>query len=337
MACQCRQTALAMTPTDILRKLDPTHYVCSNLHAEEMVWVEKNCYVDVYIELIHALGLEPRAALPFVLALNFDVDQWTFFKPPHHDLDILYGIDVQELNVWRSLFDHALGHLDHGNLVSTEADAFWLPDTSGTDYRRNHVKTTIILTRVDPVARTADYFHNASLHRLSGDDFAQLFRLDAPYDPGFMPLYAEVVRLDRLQTTGTAELAKRSVELLRHHSHAIPRTNPVRRFETRVLADLEQMPGRGLDHFHAWSFATTRQLGAAFELASIYCGWLTEQDILPLGSSAAQFMVLSNSSKTLQMKIARAIATGKIPDLKPVFATIADAWNDGMSGLLNAL
>ena len=70
------------------------------------VWVEKNCYVDVWIEVLHALGLEPLRVLPFVLAIDFEGDQLTFFKPPHEDLVELYGVDVQELNVWRPLVEH---------------------------------------------------------------------------------------------------------------------------------------------------------------------------------------------------------------------------------------
>ncbi|HWH85062.1 MAG TPA: DUF1839 family protein, partial [Burkholderiaceae bacterium] len=73
------------------------------LHGEGSIWVEKNCYVDVWIELLHALRLEPHACLPFVFAIDFEGDQWTFFKPPQAELRTLYGIDVQELTVWRPL------------------------------------------------------------------------------------------------------------------------------------------------------------------------------------------------------------------------------------------
>jgi hypothetical protein len=92
--------------------------------------------------------------LPFVAAIDFEGDQWTFFKPPHGELRDLYGIDVQELNVWRPLLEHALEHLAAGKLISTEADAFWLPDTSGTDYRRQHTKSTIVLNDLDLANRT---------------------------------------------------------------------------------------------------------------------------------------------------------------------------------------
>jgi hypothetical protein len=40
------------------------------LHAGDRVWVEKNCYVDIWIEPVHAPGCEPPAMLPFVNAID---------------------------------------------------------------------------------------------------------------------------------------------------------------------------------------------------------------------------------------------------------------------------
>ena len=113
--------------------LDAATYTRHSLHAEDRVWVEKNCYVDVWIEAIHAVGCEPLAILPFCAAIDFEGDQWTFFKPPHDELRELYGLDTQELNCWRPLLAHAEEHLAAGKLISTEADARWLPDTAGTE------------------------------------------------------------------------------------------------------------------------------------------------------------------------------------------------------------
>ena len=102
-----------------------TDFARHALHGEACVWVEKNCYADVWIELLHTLKLEPLALMPFTLAADFEGDHWTFFKPPLPDLQKLYGIDVQELNVWRPLIEHAAEHLAAGKFISTEADAFW--------------------------------------------------------------------------------------------------------------------------------------------------------------------------------------------------------------------
>lgn len=159
-----------------IQGLDPSSHVRSPLHADDRIWPEKNCYIDIWIEVLNALRLEARGILPFVLALDFEGDQWTFFKPPHGELYELYGLDVQELTVWKPLLEHVVEHLPAGRVVSTEADSFWLPDTAGTDYRRNHVKTSIAINAIDVEAQTLDYFHSAGYHRLAGEDFRALFK-----------------------------------------------------------------------------------------------------------------------------------------------------------------
>ena len=55
------------------------------------------------IELLHARGDEPLAALGFTLRMDFEGDQWTFFKPPPEDLEQLFGIDVHEMQPYRPL------------------------------------------------------------------------------------------------------------------------------------------------------------------------------------------------------------------------------------------
>jgi len=72
-------------------RLEPTQYVRHDLHSPERIWTEKNCYVDIWIELVHALGFEPNAMLAFTVAVDFEGDQWTFFKPPHDELRDLYA------------------------------------------------------------------------------------------------------------------------------------------------------------------------------------------------------------------------------------------------------
>src|ERR1700733_9920799 len=79
--------------------LDASTYQRHAVHAPDRMWTEKNCYVDVWIELLHVLGLEPLAMAPFAVAVDFEGDQWTFYKPSHEELRELYGVDVQELTV----------------------------------------------------------------------------------------------------------------------------------------------------------------------------------------------------------------------------------------------
>jgi hypothetical protein len=327
---------LSHVPAIVLRGLDPANYPRSVLHAESCVWVEKNCYVDIWIEVIHALGLEPRAILPFVAAIDFEGDQWTFFKPPHGELTDLYGIDVQELNVWRPLLEHALEHLAAGKLISTEADAFWLPDTSGTDYRRQHTKSTIVLNDLDLEKRTLGYFHNAGYYRLEGEDFVRTFRLDAPPDPTFMPLFAEVVRVDRVIRRPVAELVTMSRELWRRHLQRRPANNPIRAFQQRFEHDLPGLQDKGLAYYHAWAFGTIRQLGAAFELAALNLEWLSDHGSAGLEVAMAAFQRLAEANKTLILKGARATNNRRPLDSAPLFDSMAADWESGMTALLTS-
>ncbi len=313
--------------------LDPASYAPSALHAEERVWVEKNCYVDVFIELVHALGLEPLAMMPFVVAVDFEDDQWTFFKPPHGELWELYGLDVQELNVWRPLLEHVTRHVAAGKLVSTEADAFYLPDTAGTDYRRAHTKTTIIINEIDVGVRAAsDIFLQREVPRAR----RRRLRRDLPArracrpDPTFMPLYAELVRVDRVIRRSPADLAARSRALLAHHLGRRPKENPVARFGERFARELPALAEQGLAHYHAWAFATLRQLGAAFELAAVHARWLAAAGTPALADAAAPFDAISGGCKTLILKIARAVNAKRPLDASAIFAEMAAAWQRGI-------
>jgi len=318
----------------VLPELDPSRYQRHALHAEERVWVEKNCYVDIWIEVIHALGCDPMAVLPFVVAIDFEGDQWTFFKPPHGELRVLYGLDVQELNVWRPLVEHAREHLAAGKLISTEADAFWLPDTQGTDYRRQHTKTTIVLNELDLDAHRLGYFHNAGYFSVAGEDFDRLLRVGAGPDPTFMPLFAELIRSERVVRHDPALLRRLSRELLRTHlaRRAVP--DPVERFQRRFERDLPWLTREGLDLYHAWAFATVRQLGAAAELAALYVRWLEAPE---LTTAAAPFEQVSNAAKALILKGARAV-NGKRPlDARGLFAEMAEGWQQALDVLARAV
>ena len=303
------------------------------LHAEDRIWVEKNCYVDLWIELLHTLELEPLACLSFTLAVDFEGDQWTFFKPSHDELRELYGIDVQELTVWRPLIEHAEEHLGQGKWISTEADAFWLPDTAGTDYRRQHTKTTIVLNELDVAHRRLGYFHNAGYYTLEGEDFDRTFRLGVPHDPAFLPLFAEVVRIDRQVSREPEDLRRRSWALLRKHLARRPSANPIVRFQQRFEQELPALQTAGLATYHRWAFATIRQLGAAFELAALHLDWLSAAEDAGLRTAREAFMQIAAANKALILKAARAVNSGKALDSAAAFAEMALAWDIGMQAL----
>lgn len=321
---------------DLLPAITPgAAYPRHGLHMEGRVWVEKNCYVDVWIELVHALGLEPLAMMPFTLTVDFEDDQWTFFKPPHGELRELYGIDVQELNVWRPLLDHAIEHLRAGKLISTEADSFWLPDTAGTDYRQAHGKTTIVLSAIDVDGRRARYFHNAGYFELHGEDFDGLFGLPPGGTPPALPLFAEFVRIDRARRLPDDTLRRQSLALLRRHLAWRPATSPIHRFAARFARDLPALQSAGLAQFHAWAFGSLRQAGAAFELAAANLRWLADGHPAPASwiEATDAFYEIARLNQSMILKCARAVNSGRAFDPTPIFEPMARAWERGMHAL----
>ncbi len=315
--------------------LDPKTYVPHAIHREERAWAETNCYVDLWIELLHGFGLEPVACMPFTLGLDFEGDQWLFFKFPLGDLYELYGLDVQELNVWRSLVHHTLEQVRLGRPVIVEMDAFFLPDTAGTSYQTEHVKTSIAIQDIDLDARRLGYFHGASYYTLDGNNFTQLFRLDAEAGgPAFLPPYVEFVKMEALRRLAPAELAARSIGLLRAHLARRPRANPLARYRERFARDLEWLRGEDLGVFHGYAFATVRQCGAGYEQTARYLRWLEQHGETGLGAVAAHFDTLSSTAKALQFKTARAVRAKKDVDFASMMTDLETAWDAGMTALV---
>lgn len=323
--------------------LQPSTYTRALPHAEDRLWPEKNCYIDVWIGLAHGLGLDPLAMMSFLIAIDFEGDQWTFYKPQHSELADLYGFDVQELTVWKPLLEHAVEHLGAGKLISTEADAYYLPDTSGTDYQRNHVKTTIVLVEVDTEAQRCAYFHNTGLHWMTGEDFRKVFRVDAPVDPTFLPLFAEVVRLDRVVQHSTETLQSMAMVLLRRYFDRRPQDNPITKFGQRFAQELPALQSKGLAHYHAWAFATTRQMGSGFELAGLHLAWLAGSDTAATPRSRAlteaslALTEISAGAKAFILKAARAVNGKKPLDVTDQFAQWAAGWDRAMAAIAVAL
>lgn len=313
--------------------LAPAAYARHALHGASAQWPEKNCYIDLWIELVHALGCDPHAMLGHTLPIDFEGDQWTFFKPSHDLLRRLYGIDVQELTVWRPLAEHALEHLSAGKLISVEADAWWLPDTAGTDYRSKHTKTTIVLAEIDLDAQRLVYFHNAGLFELGGEDFVETFRLGRPEDPSYLPLFAEVLRSDRRVQRPPAELRALARADLREQVARRPHGNPVERWAEAFARDLPLLREKGLAHYHAWAFAGTRQLGAAAELSARWLAWLDDTPGAARLQAIAAFDRLSAGAKAFILKGARVVSSAKPVETGALFGDMADAWAQAWAAL----
>jgi len=307
-------------------------FVPHPLHATERTWTETNCYVDVWIEVLHALGLDPVAGAAFTLSCDFEGDQWTFFKYPPEDLRELYGIEVAELNVWRPVADHVEEQLALGRLCTVEGDAWFLPDTRGVSYGTDHVKTTIVPAALDREARALGYFHNAGYFELAGDDFDGLFRLGDHADPAALPPYVESVRLDRVRRDDP-DLVGRAVALTRAHLARRPADNPVTRMATRMTADLPWLATQDLEAFHLYAFGLCRQCGASTELAATFVDWLDEHDGRGVPAAAVAFREVAEGAKSLQFALAR-VVRGRTVDLDGILAGMAERWATAMDLLV---
>ncbi len=313
--------------------LDAASYRRHAIHGEARVWAETNCYTDLLVELVHGLGFEPTAMLAFTLAVDFEGDQWTFFKPPPADLEVLYGFDIQELAIWRPLAEHVAEQVERGHPVLVELDSWYLPDTAGTAYRTTHTKTTVGVNEIDLERERLGYFHNAGYHALEGDDFRAIFQLDGLAHERMLPPYVEYVRWrPGFVPPRGPELVEASLPLLRRHLARVPEDNPFPRFKQRFARDLEWLMGADIARFHTYSFANLRQYGACFELGETYLRWLRSRGVAGVEAPALALRNIAETAKAFQFQLARAMARRKPLDLTPLDAMAAQ-WDLAVSSL----
>lgn len=310
-----------------LLDFDVETYQRHPLHDDGRTWSETNCYTDVWIELLHALGTEPLAAGAFTVACDFEGTQWAFFKPPAEDLRDLYGIEVSEMNVWLPVFDHVVEELELGRVLTVEVDAWHLPDTAGTSYHTEHVKTTIVPQRVDRSRRRLGYFHAKGYYELDGGDF------DGIVFPTTLPPYVELIRLPSCLPSREA-VVETSLSLLRGHLTRIPATNPVKRMAERVALELPRLEGADPERYHKVAFATFRQCGASAEMAAAYLDWLAGQTGEGPSAPAAHFREMATEAKSAQFLLARA-ARGRHVDLSGPLGAMEQAWERAAGALIS--
>ena len=292
------------------------------LHDPERTWSETNCYSDIWVQLLHRLGLDPVPALAFALETRLEGEQWTFAKPSSEDLYRLYGIRVVELYVWRPLLDHVAEAADRGDLLTIEVDAHWLPDTAATTYHKGHEKTTIVPVELDRARSRLRYLHNAGCYDVDGLDFAHLFASD-PVEPGLpLPPYTELIALNGI----TREPVRHDVlrDVVATHLGRRPDENPVAALGRKVFDDLDWLADAGVETFHLYAFATARQCGAVATMSAAVAGCLDAVDG-GLAGAAADFGAVAEGAKTVQFQLAR-IARGRSADLRPAFDDMAAAW-----------
>lgn len=303
--------------------LEPGEHRPHHLHDDERTYSETNCFVDCLIELVGAAGLVPEAMLGAAVAVDFEIDQWSFFKPGAEDLRRLYGIDVHEMQPYRrDLPGQIAERLAAGQSMLAEVDAFYLPDTATTSYRTEHVKTTVAAESIDLDAGTFRYFHNAGHFEVTGADFDGLFGVP----PFAMALYVDLLRFDvEAPLTGESLSAEARV-LLAEHLGRRPRDNPFERFRLRLSADLPGLLEADLSDYHAYAFATARMAGSSFELLATHVRWLFGPHAEP---AATELDEIVGGTKMLLFRLARRRAF----DTDAVVGGLGERWEAAMEGL----
>ena len=305
------------------------------LHAPQRSWPETNCYVDLWIEVLHAYGLDPAAALGFTVAQDFEGDQFTFFKFPLEDLQSLFGLQVQELAIYDTVESHTAVQLARGNLVLVEMDSFYLPDTRGTAYRQEHVKTTVGITQLDAVHKQLGYFHNAGYYELSGEDYDGVFRKlpGLQENPNLLFPYVEFVHAHQGAGHSGPGLLDEARKVLKWHLKRRP-ANPIAKLRAEFPRHLEQLAIRPMAYFHLYSFNVVRQLGANFELLGDHCKWLLAQGDKGLEEAVLACEQLAATTKGLQFLLARAVNKKKFGDFTPTLDTLERAHDTALGVLL---
>ena len=129
------------------------------------------------------------------------------------------------------------------------------------------------------------------------------------------------------------DTAAESLAIVKRTISRVPLSNPIRRFRERLDRDLPTMQQRGLNYYHAWAFASVRQVGTAFELAAANLEWLTAQGAGDFSAPTSAFRRIAESNKALILKAARSVNSRKPLDTATLFADQEQAWDEGMSGL----
>ncbi|KQR76007.1 serine--tRNA ligase [Rhizobium sp. Leaf384] len=314
--------------------LAPETYRPHALHDQERMWPETNCYIDLWIEVLNTMNLPPEAMLGFTLTQDFEGDQFTFFKVPLEDLDTLYGITCTELAIFDKVERHVETQIARGRLCLVEMDSFFMPDTAGVAYRREHGKTTIGINRLDAAGRSLDYFHNGGFFRLEGDDFDGLFQtLSAPDALPLLP-YTEFAKLPNGRPD-EAHLRKAADARLAFHFARRPSANPFHAFAAVLPGQVEALAGRDFDFFHKYAFNTLRQFGANYELLATHLAWLATDGRYETERLAA--LKISEVGKTVQFQVARAVNRKRFDALAGTLTPAAEAWDTLMQGLATKL
>lgn len=300
--------------------------------SAECDWPTTNCYIDVWMRMLAAWGLEPIAGLGVTITQDYEGDQFTFFKYLPEDLELLHGVVVAELSIYRSLEEQIEQQVRLGHAVLVEVDSYHLPDTRATSYRTQHTKTTIAVDLIDIAGGRLEYFHNEGRHNLVGDDYAGIFRkLPGQQSSDALPPYVEFIKRRFPPLTGRA-LADAAIQLLRKHLRRRPDDNPIKRYREDFPRHAEWLIAHP-DCFHDYAFNNFRQLGANFELLARHIDWLQARGLADLSAIREAARTISATAKAMQFKVARIASKGRFDPCTTLFDTLDQSYERVVTGL----
>jgi hypothetical protein len=299
----------------------------------ECDWPITNCYVDAWMLILTAWGLDPIAGLGVTVAQDYEGDQFTFFKYQHDDLELLYGVVVGELTIYSSLEEQIQEQVRNGRLVLSEADGYYLPDTRATSYRTQHTKTTIGIDSIDIAAGRIGYFHNVGHYELTGEDYAGVFRKlpQQSVVDDVLPPYVEFVK-HRWPPLADTALTEAAATLLRRHLRRRPAENPIQRYREDFPRHMDWLLARP-QSFHDYAFGIFRQLGANYQLLANHIQWLKPRGIADLTDVHDAARVISATAKSMQFKVARIASRGRFDPCTAMFDTLEQNYRTIVDGL----
>ena len=207
--------------------IDPETYVPHRLHAPGRTYLETNCYADALIELLHARGDEPLAMFGYIVATDWEGDQFSYAKPRYADLERLFGIEIHKMLPYRtcpstSRRSSARTHCLSGDrlLVASRHRRHHLPPRASEDDGRPGDDR--------PRHERMRYFHNAGVFELGGDDYRGAFRMLPQFTADVMDPFTEVVRFDAGPRLAGGRASPGGAHPARRPLLAAPAAQPVR-------------------------------------------------------------------------------------------------------------
>ena len=321
------------------RDLDPATYRRHAVHGDGRIWAETNCYVDIWIELLHALG--PRAG----------------GRAAVHARDRLRGRSVDVLQVSAAAICSSCtastcrNSPSGGPLVGAHRGAgragpagarrarLVLPARHGghrrtarpreVDRRRDGDRSRACGSSATFTARAITSSRATTSPPRSACDDA---------DPARLPPYVEFVKT---HDAPSPDAARRDLG----RSAAAPPARgaarqPVRSLRAAVRARPRRRSSpRTSSSSISTSFATLRQFGACFELSATYLRWLAAQGETGLEDAAAAFRTISESREAISIPAGasrRASVAARSVPARPDGRSLA-ARHAGVAGALSMI